>query len=92
MYILFFSELCQLRIAVLNNMCINSSESNLQELCPNIEELDLSSNLFSTWLQVAEIARQLSYLKILNVRYVLFVCHLTSVPKADIFIFFNLFQ
>lgn len=61
------SKLSELTIAVLNNMCINYSENNLQELCPNIEELDLSSNLFNSWSQIADIARQLSSLQILNV-------------------------
>lgn len=61
------SKLSELRIAVLNSMCINYSENNLQELCPNIEELDLSSNLFNSWLQIADITGQLPRLQVLNV-------------------------
>lgn len=64
-----YSKLSELRIAVLNSMCINYSENNLQELCPNIEELDLSSNLFNSWLQIADITGQLPRLQVLNVRY-----------------------
>ena len=84
------SKLSELTIAVLNNMCINYSENNLQELCPNIEELDLSSNLFNSWSQIADIARQLSSLQILNVRYVSMYCNLLFYSKM-LTIFINSF-
>ncbi len=50
-------------------MRISGCESeDLKEICPKIEELNLSSNLLNSWVAVARIAQQLSRLKLLNVR------------------------
>ena len=63
------SQLHELQIAVLNQMCISSCEDDLSGICPNISELDLSDNLLNSWTQVAAIAQQLPRLSSLNIRY-----------------------
>jgi hypothetical protein len=50
-------------------MCISHTEHNLKEICHNIEELDLSSNLFNSWEGVAAVSNQLARLTVLNIRY-----------------------
>lgn len=62
------SNLNELKIAVLDHMCITHSECDLREVCPCIEELDLSSNLLNSWIGVAALAAQLQRLTVLNVR------------------------
>lgn len=64
----FHSKLNELEIAVLDHMRINGTENNLADVCPNLEELNLSLNLFSSWTQVAAIAKQLVRLRVLNIR------------------------
>jgi hypothetical protein len=64
----FFSNLNELKIAVVSQMCINQSHENLKDICPDIQELDLSGNLFNSWVPVADIAQQLVHLEVLNVR------------------------
>lgn len=63
------SKLDELKIAVLNRMRINDSEDSLSSICPKIEELDLSSNLFDSWQMIAFIAQQLPDLTMLSLRY-----------------------
>lgn len=63
------SKLNELRIAVLNQMRVSRSGENLYVMCPNIRELNLSGNLFHSWHPVADIARQLTHLHVLNIRY-----------------------
>ena len=63
-----YSNLQELRIAVLDHMCISHTGHNLKEVCHNIEELDLSSNLFNSWEGIAAVTSQLSRLTVLNVR------------------------
>lgn len=53
-------------------MRIIDAEDNLVSICPMIEELDISSNLFNSWETIAYIAQQLPNLKILNLRYIVF--------------------
>jgi len=61
------SKLNELRIAVLNQMRVSRSGENLYVMCPNIRELNLSGNLFHSWHPVADIARQLTHLHVLNI-------------------------
>ena len=62
------SNLNELRIAVLDHMCITHSKCDLMQVCPCIEELDLSSNLLNSWVGVASLTEQLPKLTVLNVR------------------------
>lgn len=61
------SNLRELSIAVLDHLCIDHSKHDLGEVCPNIEELDLSSNLLNSWVGIAAITSQLPRLAVLNV-------------------------
>ena len=62
------SNLSELRIVVLDHMCISHCDSSLKVICPSIEELDISSNLFVSWDEVANTTIQLPKLSALNVR------------------------
>lgn len=70
-------EFQQLKIVVLNDRCIyvdhqwKMSEANeVQSLCLQIQDLDLSRNLFETWDDVLSICTALEHLRHLNVAYV----------------------
>ncbi|EPS33594.1 hypothetical protein PDE_08556 [Penicillium oxalicum 114-2] len=81
-----FAQLQQLRIALLDGLCITGvlssfeqPESQVREAaqeiastCPNIEQLDLSRNLLSSWRHVWDICNQLKSLKKLKVNGNLF--------------------
>lgn len=49
------------------NISLLGGANLLKDLCPNINELDLSKNLFSTWLDIFSICKQLEHLRILQV-------------------------
>ena len=53
----------------LRGMCVNSAgkDGEIARSIPNVEELDLSSNLLSSWEDVARISQQLPKLTSLNV-------------------------
>ncbi|XP_055949977.1 tubulin-specific chaperone E-like [Argiope bruennichi] len=61
------SNFSQLTDIVLTGMLVNGpgKENELKELVPNVRDLDLSQNLFSTWDAVNGIVKQLPYLSIL---------------------------
>lgn len=63
------SKFDQLKIVCLREQCINDAgmHGELEELCPNVEELDISKNLISSWKIIADICSQLHFLKRLNV-------------------------
>lgn len=47
---------------------VSSSSTDFKQLCPNIEELDISKNLISNWETVFLVCEQLENLKWLNLR------------------------
>ncbi|KAF7993113.1 hypothetical protein HCN44_005894 [Aphidius gifuensis] len=59
----------RLKIVWLREQCVSSygNDKELEELCPNIFELDLSKNLFNSWETIANICTQLKKLERLNV-------------------------
>lgn len=61
------SNFQELRVVNLRNQNVSSAGLKLGEICPNIEELDISKNLFVSWLDIVEICRQLKRLHWLNV-------------------------
>jgi len=61
------SKLDEMKIVVLNQMCIYKGDENLHKICPNIKELDISANLFHTWILISEICMQLPHLAVLNI-------------------------
>ncbi|XP_059471102.1 tubulin-specific chaperone E-like [Neocloeon triangulifer] len=61
-----------LRIVVLSNLCIRHGDRRLSELCPNVEELDLSKNLLSNVADVASVVEHLPRLKTLLISHNLF--------------------
>ncbi|KAJ5496129.1 hypothetical protein N7539_001245 [Penicillium diatomitis] len=76
-----FAQLEQLRIALLDGLCVTGILSSYEQpepealevareiasTCPNIEQLDLSRNLLSSWRHVWHICSQLKGLKKLKV-------------------------
>lgn len=70
--LLFYSDFWKLKHVCLREHHINGSgiEGELKEMCPNIEEIDLSKNLLNSWYSVSIITAQLSKLKILNLRLI----------------------
>lgn len=64
------SKFDQLKIVGLREQCISNAgePGELKELCPNIEELDISRNLINSWQTIADICSQLDSLVRLNVR------------------------
>jgi len=79
------ADLHELRIVLLDGLCIggllaarSSSDeddlkkevSNIEQTCPNIQELDLSLNLLEDWWDVALICSALNHLQSLKVMYV----------------------
>ncbi|CAK9804115.1 Tubulin-specific chaperone E [Anthophora quadrimaculata] len=63
------SKFDQLKIVWLREQCVSTAgkPGELRELCPNIEELDVSKNLINSWQIVADICCQLHCLIRLNV-------------------------
>ncbi|XP_011503060.1 PREDICTED: tubulin-specific chaperone E [Ceratosolen solmsi marchali] len=63
------SQFDQLKIVCLYNECISNAgiPNELATLCPQIEDIDLSHNLISSWKVITEICIQLRALKQLNV-------------------------
>ncbi|EGI66346.1 Tubulin-specific chaperone E [Acromyrmex echinatior] len=63
------SKFDQLKIVWLREQCVSNAgePQELEELCPNLEELDLSRNLINSWKIVANICSQLRSLMRLNV-------------------------
>lgn len=62
-----FENLCTILLRE-QNVSSAGRPGELHNLCPFLEELDLSRNLISSWSTVTEICNQLRNLKILNVR------------------------
>ncbi|CAD7699926.1 unnamed protein product [Ostreobium quekettii] len=62
------SDMLRLRAAVLRGCRVASGgpAGEVARLVPNVEELDLSDNLITSWDVVVQIARQLSRLEVLN--------------------------
>ncbi|OAD56160.1 Tubulin-specific chaperone E [Eufriesea mexicana] len=63
------SKFDQLKIVWLREQCVSTAGNpgELKELCPNLEELDISKNLINHWQIVADICCQLHCLVRLNV-------------------------
>ncbi|XP_053973268.1 tubulin-specific chaperone E isoform X1 [Hylaeus volcanicus] len=63
------SKFDQLKIVWLRQQCVSTAGNpdELKELCPNLEELDISRNLINSWQIVADICCQLHSLIRLNV-------------------------
>ncbi|XP_011254453.1 tubulin-specific chaperone E isoform X1 [Camponotus floridanus] len=63
------SKFDQLKIVWLREQCVSDAgrPDELRELCPNLEELDISKNLINSWKIVADICSQLHSLIRLNV-------------------------
>ncbi|XP_029056552.2 tubulin-specific chaperone E isoform X1 [Osmia bicornis bicornis] len=63
------SKFDQLKIVGLREQYISNTgkPGELKELCPNIEELDISRNLINSWQTIADICSQLDSLVRLNV-------------------------
>ncbi|XP_012175733.1 tubulin-specific chaperone E isoform X2 [Bombus affinis] len=62
------SKFDQLKIVWLREQCVSTTGNpgELKELCPNLEELDLSKNLINSWRIIADICCQLDCLVRLN--------------------------
>lgn len=60
----------RLKIVWLREHYVSSSgnDNELEQFCPNIMELDLSKNLFNSWITISEICSQLKKLERLDVR------------------------
>lgn len=50
-----------------HNVSGPGEQGELMQLCPNIQELDLSRNLIHNWQSLARIADQLRHLRVLNI-------------------------
>ncbi|XP_021917557.1 tubulin-specific chaperone E isoform X2 [Zootermopsis nevadensis] len=63
------SQFEELRVICLRGQNVNGpgEEGELLQVCPNIQELDLSQNLLHSWQCLARIANQLRHLRVLNV-------------------------
>ncbi|XP_065350696.1 tubulin-specific chaperone E [Cloeon dipterum] len=61
-----------LQIVVLSGLAIRDGDSRLSELCPKVEELDVSKNLLSNVEDLASIVKQLPRLKTLLISHNLF--------------------
>ncbi|KAL6265270.1 tubulin-specific chaperone E [Pogonomyrmex barbatus] len=63
------SKFDELKIAWLRDQRVSNAgkPGELEELCPNLEDLDLSKNLINSWKIIAEICSQLCSLVFLNV-------------------------
>lgn len=63
------AELAHLRNIVLSNRRVSTGglpDNGLACLCPNVTDLDLSSNLFESWAELLPLLSQLAHLKFLN--------------------------
>ncbi|XP_076437802.1 uncharacterized protein LOC143276984 [Babylonia areolata] len=63
------AELAHLRNVVLSNSRVSTGglpDSGLPSLCPNVTDLDLSSNLLESWAELLPLLSQLPHLKFLN--------------------------
>jgi Leucine-rich repeat (LRR) protein len=69
--IFIFSQFEKLQVVWLreHNVSGPGEQGELLQLCPNIQELDLSRNLIHSWQSLARIADQLRHLRVLNIRY-----------------------
>ncbi|XP_071449814.1 tubulin-specific chaperone E [Hetaerina americana] len=63
------SCLKHLQVAGLRDQKISEADSKgvISDVCPAIQELDLTKNLISNWRSIAEIVSELLYLRLLNV-------------------------
>ncbi|XP_015599649.1 tubulin-specific chaperone E isoform X2 [Cephus cinctus] len=63
------SKFDQLKVIWLREQCVSDAgrPRELEELCPNLDELDISRNLINSWKFVSEICCQLRMLTRLNV-------------------------
>jgi Leucine-rich repeat (LRR) protein len=68
--VFLFSQFENLRVVWLreHNVGGPGKQGELLQLCPNIQELDLSRNLIHSWQPLARIADQLRHLRVLNIR------------------------
>lgn len=59
-----FSNFAQLKEVVLAGMVVSSpgEKNEMKELVPNLQTLDLSKTLLSSWIDIIEICEQLSNL------------------------------
>ena len=66
----FSSKLHELKEVVLRSLLVYGTKlsHDLSSLVPSIRDLDISDNLVPSWERVADITKQLSKLKSLNVR------------------------
>ena len=66
----FHSQFEQLLEVGLRNtqICDAGSDGEIAQALPNVEELDISSNLIPSWQEVARITQQLPKLTLLNLR------------------------
>lgn len=64
------SKFDELKIVWLREQYVSNAgkPGELKELCPNVEELDISNNLINSWRIIIEICSQLPLLVCLNVR------------------------
>ncbi|KAK7091786.1 uncharacterized protein [Littorina saxatilis] len=63
------AELAHLRNIVLSNRRVSTGglpENGLVSVCPNVTDLDLSSNLFESWAELLPLLSQLQHLKFVN--------------------------
>lgn len=62
-----------MRVVNLSPYNINSpgAEGEIENTCPNIVDLDLSNNLMTSWEQISCIARQLTHLTSLTLKWVI---------------------
>ena len=47
-------------------------QTRISNVCSDIRRLDLSKNLFQTWLAISDIAKELPFLRSLSIKYVIF--------------------
>jgi len=65
------AQLAALKVVVVDGYRINeatNSSSNIHEICPNIQTLDLSRNLFESFIPIIEICSDLEHLRILRLK------------------------
>lgn len=92
------AQLQNLKIAVLDGLLIRSSieeisrrnsivnvnkAESIEEICPNITELDLGRNLFESLEEIASICAELDILLSLKLEYVIFSSHVVSKKRTD---------
>ena len=68
-FVFFYSNIQQLKVINLREKRISKYDNDdLDELCANVIELDISKNLLHQWSTVLDICRKLRNLTSLNVR------------------------